>query len=154
MFWQDYWMNKLLGRTPTQLMRRLRFRALALRLVVVHPADVPAALAVEMAQASGDCAIYLPLLEHLRTAGFGELGAIDSPVQIVWGSRDRILRWPDYAERFRRMVPGAKWIELTGLGHCPMLDDAQLTAQTILGLTGADVRGDRPQPAAAEPRSR
>src|SRR3984885_15253333 len=154
MFWQDYWSNKLLGRTPAQLMRRRRFRALALRLVVVRPADVPAALAVEMAQASADCAIYLPLLEHLRTSGFGDLDAIDSPVQIVWGTRDRILRWPGYAERFRRMVPGAKWIELTGLGHCPMLDDAQLTAQTILGLTGADVRGDRPQPAAAKPRSR
>ncbi|HEY4825733.1 MAG TPA: alpha/beta hydrolase, partial [Solirubrobacteraceae bacterium] len=141
------------GRSPAQLMRRLRFRALALRLVAVHPADVPAALAVEMAQASGDCAIYLPLLEHLRTAGFGEVGAIDSPVQIVWGTGDRILRWPGYAERFRRMVPGAKWVELTGLGHCPMLDDAQLTAETILELTRADVRGGRPQLAAVAPRS-
>jgi pimeloyl-ACP methyl ester carboxylesterase len=125
-------------------MRRRRFRALMLRLVVVRPADVPAALAVEMVRASRDCGIYLPLLEHLRTAGFGELAAIDSPVRIVWGTRDRILRWPSYAERFRRMVPGAQWIELTGLGHCPMLDDAQLTAQTILELTWAGVRDGRP----------
>ena len=144
MFWQDRWLNKLLGPTPAKLMRRRRFRALALRLVVVRPADVPAALAVEMVRASRDCGIYLPLLEHLRTAGFGELAAIDSPVRIVWGTRDRILRWPSYAERFRRMVPGAQWIELTGLGHCPMLDDAQLTAQTILELTWAGVRDGRP----------
>ena len=64
MFWQDHRLNKLLGRIPAQQMRRRRFRALALRLVVVRPADVPAALAVEMARASADCAIYLPLLEH------------------------------------------------------------------------------------------
>jgi pimeloyl-ACP methyl ester carboxylesterase len=52
------------------------------------------------------------------------------------------------------MVPGAQWIELTGLGHCPMLDDAQLTAQTILELTWADVGDGRPQRAAVAPRSR
>lgn len=154
MFWQDHWLNKLLGEAPAQLMRRRRFRTLALRLVVARPADVPVALAVEMAEAAGDCAIYVPLLEHLGTAGFGQLAAIDSPVQIVWGTSDRILRWPRYAQRFRRMVPSAQWIELTGLGHCPMLDDAQLTAQTILKLTWADARGGRPQPASVAPRAR
>src|ERR1700734_2718423 len=35
MFWQDRWLNKLLGPTPARLMRRRRFRALMLRLVVV-----------------------------------------------------------------------------------------------------------------------
>jgi pimeloyl-ACP methyl ester carboxylesterase len=71
-------------------------------------------------------------------------------VQIVWGTEDRILRWPGYAERFRRMIPRAQWIELPGLGHCPMLDDAQLTTDTILALTGpADARGRPPQPASS-----
>ncbi len=132
---------KALGPRAARLVRRRRFRAVALRSVAVGPADVPAGVAVEMTEAAADCAISRPLLAHLAVAGFGELGAIDSPVQIVWGTKDRILRWPGYAERFRRMIPQAQWIELAGLGHCPMLDDAQLTTDTILAFTSpADAR--------------
>jgi len=140
---------KALGPRAAQLMRRRRFRAVALRSVAVRPADVPAGLAVEMTVAAADCVISRPLLAHLAVAGFGQLGAIDSPVQIVWGTKDRILRWPGYAERFRRMIPRARWIELPGLGHCPMLDDAQLTTDTILALTRPDARGRPPQPASS-----
>ena len=148
-FRQNYRLLKLLGPGGAQLMRRRRFRALALREVALRPADLPAALAVEMTEAAADCAIYLPLLEHLTSTGFGELAGIDSPVQIAWGTKDRILPWPAYAERFRRMVPEAQWVPLDGLGHCPMLDDAQLTTNTILEFTQrADVRGGTQQPAA------
>jgi pimeloyl-ACP methyl ester carboxylesterase len=150
MFLQNYRLLKLLGPDAAQLMRRRRFRALALRDVMARGSDVPVALAVELIQAATDCAIYLPLLEHLTTTGFGELAAIASPVQMVWGTRDRILRWPGYAERFRWMVPQAHWVQLDGLGHCPMFDDASLTTQTILELTQ---RVDRPlRPAARDGR--
>ena len=132
-------------------MRRRRFRALALKDVAARPADLPAALAVEMAEAAADCSIYLPSLEYLTSAGFGELGTIDAPVQIAWGTKDRILPWPGYAERFRRLVPEAHWIPLDGLGHCPMLDDAALTTTTILELSQrVDAGGPAPAPAAAE----
>lgn len=151
MFRQNYRLIKLLGPGGAQLMRRRRFRALALREVAVRPADLSAALAMEMTEAAADCAIYLPLLEQLTSTGFGELAAIDSPVQIAWGTKDRILPWPAYAERFRRMVPGAQWVPLDGLGHCPMLDDAQLTTKTILEFTQrADVGSGTQQPAAVE----
>jgi pimeloyl-ACP methyl ester carboxylesterase len=71
-------------------------------------------------------------------------------VQIAWGTKDRILHWPGYAERFRQMVPGARWIELEGLGHCPMLDDAPLSTRTILGLTRrVDAERSAAQPAGA-----
>jgi pimeloyl-ACP methyl ester carboxylesterase len=155
MFRQNYRLLKLLGPGGAQLMRRRRFRALALRDVAVRPADVPAALAVEMTQAAAACAIYLPLLEHLTSTGFGELAAIDSPVQIAWGTKDRILPWPGYAERFRRMTPQARWVELQGLGHCPMLDDAPLTTNTILELTQRlDASRGTPQPGAVAASSR
>jgi pimeloyl-ACP methyl ester carboxylesterase len=135
MFRRNDRVGTLVGRHGAQLMRRRRFRALALRPVVARPSEVPVALAVEMAEAAADCAIYRPLLLQLMTAGFGELDSIDSPVQIAWGTTDRILCWPGYAQRFRRIVPQARWTELTGLGHCPMLDDASLTARTILELS-------------------
>jgi pimeloyl-ACP methyl ester carboxylesterase len=147
--------TKALGLRAGRLMRRRRFRAVALGSVAVRPADVPAGLAVEMSEAAADCAINRPLLAHLAVAGFGELGVIDSPVQIVWGTKDRILPWPRYAERFRSMIPRAQWIELAGLGHCPMLDDAKLTTDTILALTGpADARREPPRSASSAPSSR
>jgi pimeloyl-ACP methyl ester carboxylesterase len=153
-FQQNYRMLKLVGPGGAQLMRRRRFRALALRDVAMRPADLPAALAVEMTEAAADCAIFLPLREQLTSTGFGELAAIDSPVQIAWGTKDRILPWPGYAERFRRMVPDAQWVPLDDLGHCPMLDDAQLTTKTILEFTQrADSSGTQ-QPAAVEASSR
>ncbi len=155
MFRQNYRLLKLLGPGGARLMRRRRFRALALRDVAMRPRDLPAARAVEMTEAAAACAIYLPLLEQLTSTGFGELATIDSPVQIAWGTKDRILPWPGYAERFRRMVPEAQWVPLDGLGHCPMLDDAQLTTTTILDLTQrADVGGGTPQPAAVQASSR
>jgi pimeloyl-ACP methyl ester carboxylesterase len=150
LFRQNYRLLKLLGPRGAQLVRRRRFRALALRNVAMRPADMPAALAVEMIQSAAACTIYLPLLEHLSSTGFGELAVIDSPVQIAWGTKDRILYWPGYAERFRRMTPHADWVELQGLGHCPMLDDAALTTKTILELSRrVDAGRGTPQPAAA-----
>jgi pimeloyl-ACP methyl ester carboxylesterase len=155
MFRQNYRLLKLLGPGGAQLMRRRRFRAIALRDAAVHPADLPAALAVEMTEAATDCAIYLPLVDQLTSTGFGGLAAIDSPVQIAWGTKDRILPWPGYAERFRRMVPEAQWVPLDGLGHCPMLDDPAHTTTTILELTQrADVASGTQQPAAVEASSR
>jgi pimeloyl-ACP methyl ester carboxylesterase len=155
MFRSNDWVAQALGPDRARRMRRRRFRAVGMRLVAVRPADVPAGLAVEMMEAAADCPICWPLLAHLAAAGFGELGAIDSSVQIVWGTKDRILRWPGYADRFRRMLPQAQWIELAGLGHCPMLDDAQLTADTILALTRrADARRGPPQPASGAQSSR
>jgi pimeloyl-ACP methyl ester carboxylesterase len=135
LFRQNHRLLKLLGPGGARLMSRRRLRAIALRDVAMRPAELPAALAVELTEAAGTCAIYLPLLEELSSKGFGELASIDSPVQIAWGTRDRILPWPAYAERFRRMVPEARWIPLDGLGHCPMLDDVALTTSTILDLT-------------------
>jgi pimeloyl-ACP methyl ester carboxylesterase len=148
LFRQSHRMLKLIGPGGAQLMRRRRFRALALRDVSARPADVPVALAVETAEAAAACQIYLPLLEYLSSTGFGELGAIDSPVQIAWGTKDRILPWPGYAERFQRLVPEAQWTPLDGLGHCPMLDDAALTSTTILEFSQrVDLSGSTSQPA-------
>jgi pimeloyl-ACP methyl ester carboxylesterase len=147
LFRQSHRGLKLLGPGGAQLMRRRRFRAFALRDIAVHPADLPASLAVEMTEAAAACPIYLPSLDYLTSTGFGELGAIDAPVQIAWGTKDRILPWPGYAERFHRLVPEAQWIPLDGLGHCPMLDDAPLTSATILELSQrVDLGGRTPQP--------
>ena len=65
-------------------------------------------------------------------------GAIDVPVTIAWGTKDRILL-QGQARRARRLMPEAKWVDLPGLGHIPMADNPDLVAHTILG-TIADTR--------------
>ena len=55
---------------------------------------------------------------------------------MVWGTEDRLLRWPSAAVRFRdEWLPGADWVELDGVGHCPQLDVPAETADLILGFT-------------------
>jgi pimeloyl-ACP methyl ester carboxylesterase len=62
-----------------------------------------------------------------------EAERIACPVRIVWGTEDRLLRWPQAAARYRRLLPHADWIVLEGVGHCPQLDVPLETAQLILG---------------------
>ena len=135
MFRNNYRLLRVLGENGPRMTRRPRFRTLVLHDVVAHPERVSAPLAVEMMEGAAGCVIYLPFLEHATSGGFGELGTIESPVRIAWGTKDRILHWPGYAQRLRQMGPGAEWVELADIGHCPMLDDAEATVRTIFELT-------------------
>jgi pimeloyl-ACP methyl ester carboxylesterase len=75
------------------------------------------------------------LLDHAANASW-ELDAehIACPVRLVWGTEDRLLPWPSAAARFRdEWLPGADWVELDGVGHCPQLDVPLEAAQLILG---------------------
>jgi pimeloyl-ACP methyl ester carboxylesterase len=60
------------------------------------------------------------------------------PVRIVWGTADRLLPWPQAAERYRRdWLPHADWVELDGVGHAPQLEVPLETAQLVLGWTSS-----------------
>jgi pimeloyl-ACP methyl ester carboxylesterase len=64
-----------------------------------------------------------------------EASRITCPVRIIWGTADRLLPWPRAAVRYRKELPGADWVELPNVGHCPQLDVPLETAQLILGFT-------------------
>jgi pimeloyl-ACP methyl ester carboxylesterase len=68
---------------------------------------------------------------------FGDLGPIACPVRIVYGTRDRIIRWPGHYVRLQRMLPDAEFVALPGLGHLPMWEDPGLVARTILEVSAA-----------------
>jgi pimeloyl-ACP methyl ester carboxylesterase len=54
----------------------------------------------------------------------------------VWGTADRLLSWPAASARYREeWLPGADWVELEGVGHCPQLDVPLETSELILGLS-------------------
>jgi pimeloyl-ACP methyl ester carboxylesterase len=139
-FGRNYRMLRIGGPRARLIASRPRLKALAMRDIAARPAQIPAEAALQYIRGAYECPAYLRALKLSREEGLGDLpGPIpdDLPVRIAWGSRDRILRWPAYAERFHRLVPNADWVELEGLGHVPMWDDRELVARTILDFTAA-----------------
>jgi pimeloyl-ACP methyl ester carboxylesterase len=115
--------------------RHPRLRRIALRDVVADGRTVPATAALAMFEAARGCTIVDDVLGLMGTESAFDPGPIDCPVRILYGSKDRILRWPDHYCRMRRTVAGAEWIRLDGLGHVPMWDSPEVVAGAILGLT-------------------
>jgi pimeloyl-ACP methyl ester carboxylesterase len=79
----------------------------------------------------------LPLIEYALKGNYDlDAKKITCPVRIVWGTDDKLLRWPSAAARFRtEWLPHGDWIELEGIGHCPQLDVPLEAAQLIIGFT-------------------
>ena len=83
------------------------------------------------------CESTIPMVEYAREHGWRlDAEKVTCPVRIVWGTEDRLLRYPRTARRFREdWVPNADWIEMPGVGHCPQLDVPAEAAQLILDFT-------------------
>ena len=54
--------------------------------------------------------------------GVVELDRIDVPVLLVWGDRDRMVSHQG-SRHVLAQVPGARYVELEGCGHCPQLEE-------------------------------
>jgi pimeloyl-ACP methyl ester carboxylesterase len=116
--------------------RNPRLRRVALRDLVAHPERVSAAEALTMFAGAAGCSVTKDALELAGTEGaFDDLGPIDCPVRILYGTRDRIVRWPSHYVRMKRILPDAEYVELADMGHLPMWDDPQELARRILEVT-------------------
>lgn len=58
-----------------------------------------------------------------------------APTLIVWGKQDRVLAAGNATE-FQRLIPEAKVALLDGVGHVPMLEIPEETANLVRGFTG------------------
>jgi len=112
-------------------------RRRASEFVATNFEHIPAELLAHQIRGAAGCTGALPLIEYALREGWDlDAEKIACPVRIVWGTHDRILRWPSSAARFRDdWLPHADWVELEGIGHCPQLDAPLETAQLILGFT-------------------
>ena len=112
-------------------------RRQAMAHIATHAEDLPAELVADLIRGAAGCTGALPMIDHALRAGWSlDAERVVCPVRIVWGTEDRILRWPESAARYRRdWLPQADWVELEGAGHCPQLDVPLETAQLILGFT-------------------
>ncbi len=128
---------RVLGDRAVRMAARPGLRKLALGRVVSNPARVPAPLAAALIRGAADCPALIPLLAESRSEGYPDIGAIEVPTRIVWGTRDKVLPPTRLSSRFRRMVPQADWVEIPGGGHLPQIDHPERTAELVLEVTGA-----------------
>ncbi len=128
---------RLMGARAVAMAARPRLRWLALARLVSDPIAVPAPLAAALIRGAGDCPALAPLLRETRERGYPDVGAIECPARIVWGTKDRVLPPERLSARLRPMVPEAEWIEIPGGGHLPQIDHPERTAEIVLELTGA-----------------
>jgi pimeloyl-ACP methyl ester carboxylesterase len=98
---------------------------------------IPADLVAHEIAGAANCPAVFPFIEYVEREGYSlDPEKIRCPVRIVWGTEDKLLRWPSAAVRFREdWLPHADWVELAGVGHCPQIDVPLETAQLILGFT-------------------
>ncbi len=57
-----------------------------------------------------------------------ELKKITAPTLILWGAEDRLLA-VETADLFEQMIPGSKKVILEGIGHLPMVEDPEKSAE-------------------------
>jgi pimeloyl-ACP methyl ester carboxylesterase len=115
--------------------RHPTLRRIALRDVVADGRGVSADDALAMFNGSKGCTIVSEVLDLVGTNEALDLGPINCPVRILYGTKDRILRWPQHYTRMRRLLPDAEWVALAGLGHVPMWDAPSEVADAILAHT-------------------
>ena len=124
------------------LVSRPGLRRLVLRDVVAHGDRVPPAEAAHMLRGSAGCTVRKEVIAMIEREHFSDLGPIDVPVRIAWGTEDKLLPPRKAADRLRTLVPHAEFVDLPGLGHLPMWDDPDAVARTILELTSRVDAGD------------
>lgn len=114
-------------------------RRRATQFTAVNYEHIPAELLAHQLCGVAACNTVEPLhAAALRDGWTLNAERIGCPVRIVWGTEDRLLRWPSAAARYRDdWLPHADWVVLDGVGHSPQLDVPLETAELILGFTAA-----------------
>lgn len=141
-FQRSHKMLRFVSRHSRAIASRPRLKAIALREVVANPARVPAHAVADMLEGAAGCTIVLDALALQHVEGsFSDLGPIDCPVRIAYGTRDRLIRWPSHYGRMQRLLPEAEYVALEGLGHLPMWEDPARVSRLILEVTAAARQG-------------
>ena len=130
-------MTKVAAPHAEAILATAQGRRRATRLITTSFEHIPVELLVHQMLGVASCQAAGPMLEHALAAEWRlDAEKITCPVRIVWGTQDRLLPWPEAADRYRHdWLPQADWVVLDGIGHCPQLDVPLETAQLIIGFT-------------------
>jgi pimeloyl-ACP methyl ester carboxylesterase len=111
-----------------------------------HPERIPDVELTGLITDFEQCPMFAALATGTaRLHRLDPLESVHCPVHITWGACDRVIPYRRFGEPFPRLVPGAQFSALPGVGHVPMYDDPQLVARTILELTTQVDELDRPE---------
>jgi pimeloyl-ACP methyl ester carboxylesterase len=125
-----------LGRPTLPITSRIPLvRRFALADTAAHGERVSPAMLLGLADDLLGCTVHDDLLS--TDERLAPLDPVPCPITIAWAERDRILPLRSDGANARKLVPGAEFKVLPGVGHVPMLDDPKLVAETILAVTGA-----------------
>jgi pimeloyl-ACP methyl ester carboxylesterase len=132
--------ERMLRRSSPQLLARIarnpRLRRVGLRDLMVDSSQVTAEQSLAMMMGSYGCAVTRDAIELAESgAAFGDLGPIDVPVRILYGTRDRLVTWPHHYTRMRQLLPDAEYVALENMGHLPMWEQPDLIARRILEVS-------------------
>ena len=116
-----------------------RLRRGFLRNTVARPERLSRADATALVRGWLDAPGYEAANREMRARIFEHPERVTVPTTIAWGTEDRLVRAP----RRERMPPGARYVELGGLGHTPTWDDPPRIAALLLE---ASAGGHRAQP--------
>ena len=108
------------------------------RLAFSSPAKADPRVVAAMASHHPDRAAVARLLATGRRLlpelqGCFELGAITTPVLLIWGTRDRMVSHSG-ARIISEALPETKVVLLEGCGHCPQLEETGRVAELLLAF--------------------
>ena len=128
---------------PLFVLRSALLRRFALRAAAEHGDRLTPRQILASAKAARACVLhdFSALGDGIEPQRFIEL---KTPVLIAWSEHDRIIPAAQYTDRWRQEVPTATWRTLADVGHCPMYDDPDLVAQTILEWTARHPQAPTP----------
>lgn len=119
-----------------RIARSAALRRIAFRDLMARPGNVDADAAMAFFTGAANCTVFADAIAQAEAGeSFGDLAPIDCRIRILYGTRDRIIRWPSYYGRMRTLLPNAEFMPLHGLGHIPMWDDPAVVARRILEVT-------------------
>jgi len=115
------------------LARSGRFRRWAMRLNAAHGDRLTA---TEMVARADDLLQCVAGQDLLRTdEALAPFLSLPCPVTLAWSERDRVLPMRSHGERAKTLMPGARFVVLSDVGHVPMFDAPDLVARTLLETT-------------------
>jgi pimeloyl-ACP methyl ester carboxylesterase len=117
------------------LARSGRFRRWAMRLNAQYGDRLTAAEMVDRADDLLHCDVAEDLLG--TDEALAPFASLPCPITLAWSEKDRVLPMRKNAELAKQLIPGARFVVLSDVGHVPMFDSPELVARTLLETTGA-----------------
>ncbi|MEV0297921.1 alpha/beta hydrolase [Nocardia sp. NPDC050710] len=124
------------GLAPLML-RSAAIRRLILNDVAVHGDRLTAAQALGAVHDLVDCPAAYDILSTDESVA--PMPTLPCPITLAWSEKDRIFPPSVNGAIARQRIPDARYTELPGIGHVPMIDDPALCAATIrtaVSITG------------------